>query len=90
MTATNAKQERLPGTENKIEELHDKAQEYAARRDERMVILEEETAIKAELLDLMKKHGIEKYDYGNVHCEIVHDNERVKVRIKKDEEENKE
>lgn len=66
-----------------IKPLEDAAADYAELRDERMRLTEQESGLKAKLLSLMKKHGKSTYDRDGVHIEIVHDEETVKVRIKK-------
>jgi hypothetical protein len=63
----------LPGIDRKIDELQTKGLEYAGIRDERQALLTHEVKLKGELLELMKKHKLEKYEYENVEMEIVHD-----------------
>jgi hypothetical protein len=83
------KQDRIPGIENKLQDLHDAALSYADKRDERQACLLEEVALKQTLLGMMKKHKLEHYEYEDVNIDIVHEEETVKVRVKhakKDEE----
>jgi hypothetical protein len=79
---------RLPGMEDpQIEELEDGAREYANIRDDRMKLTTAEVDAKAELLSLMKKHKKETYNHDGVEVKLVHEKESVKVRIKKDKDE---
>jgi hypothetical protein len=82
-------QNELPGIEKKIKEIHEKGLQYAAVRDERMQLTQQEVKLQGELLELMKKHELTRYQVEDVEMEIVPVKERVKVRIKKDEEEEK-
>jgi hypothetical protein len=77
----------LPGVDRKIDELQAKGIEYAGIRDERQELLAQEVKLKGELLEMMKKYKLEKYTYENVTIEIVHDDEHVRVRVKKDKAE---
>lgn len=79
---TTPKQERLPGVENKLKDLHDCALDYADKRDERQACLVEEVELKTKLLALMKKHKLEHYEYEDVNIDVVREEETVKVRIK--------
>jgi CRISPR/Cas system CSM-associated protein Csm5 (group 7 of RAMP superfamily) len=84
------KQERLPGVENKLKDLHECAMEYAEKRDERQAIGREEVALKAKLLGLMKKHKLDNYEYEDVSIEVVIEEETVKVKVKKHKDEDEE
>ncbi len=86
MPSSKPEQPDLPGVERKIDDLQAKGLEYAGIRDERQELLKQEVKLKGELLDLMKKNQLEKYEYENVSMEIVHDKERVRVHIKKEDE----
>lgn len=86
MTA-KAKQARLPGTEGKITELQETAMEYAEKRDERQAIGKEEVDLKGKLLSLMKRHKLTEYKYGGVEISVIVEEETVKVRIKKESDE---
>jgi hypothetical protein len=66
-----------------IKPLEDAAAEYAEIRDERMRMTAEENGQKMKLLALMKKHGKSTYDRDGIHIEIVAEEEKVKVRVKK-------
>lgn len=66
-----------------IKPLEDAAHDYAEIRDERMRLTEQESGLKAKLLSLMKKHQKTTYDHDGIHVEIVHEEETVKVRVKK-------
>jgi hypothetical protein len=81
------KTKRLPGMEDaEIEELEDAAREYANVRDDRMQLTEQEVEMKQTLLTLMKKHKKETYRHDGVGIRIVHENEKVKVRLIKDKD----
>ena len=69
-----------------IKPLEDAANDYAEIRDERMRLTEQETGLKAKLLSLMKKYQKTTYDRDGIHVEIVHEEETVKVRVKKPSE----
>jgi hypothetical protein len=82
------KQDRLPGTEdNRITDLHKAALQYVEVRDERMAKLREEIPLAEKVLELMKKHGKKTYVCDGVSIERVKEEEKVKVRVKKDENE---
>lgn len=80
------RQARLPGTEDAaIESLEALAEEYAEARDERMAIGERESDLKQKLLTEMHANGKTKYLHAGVEIEVIATDEKVKVRIKKDE-----
>jgi hypothetical protein len=82
-----AREQRLPGTEDpKIEALHNAALDYAEIRDKRQELTTEEVALKKKLLAIMKSHNKQTYNYKGVSVRVVHEDETVKVRIKKDDE----
>jgi len=84
--ARRGRQARLPGTEDPaIDELEGLAEEYAEARDRRMAIDEEEADLKQQLLAEMKKHHKVAYHHGGIDIEIIVVDEKVRVRIKKDE-----
>jgi hypothetical protein len=83
MTKPKAKQKDLPGVEKEITELQSKGMEYAAIRDERQALLQQEVVLKEELRALMKKHKKTKYSHKDVTIELVPEGEKVKVRIAK-------
>lgn len=81
----------LPGMEERrIAELHKAAESYVDIRDRRMSLTEQEVEAKQEVLSLMKKHGKETYNYHDADAgttteiKIIHEQETVKVKIKKD------
>ncbi len=80
-------QERLPGVEAEIPELEDGARLYAGFRDERMELLKREVEQKEYLLELMKKYGKEEYSHDGIEIKVVHEAETVKVKIKRETEE---
>ena len=69
--------------DREIKALSDAAHEYAEARDERQEILRTEVGLKEKLLAQMKKLGKETYRYGDVEIRVVHEEETVKVKIKK-------
>ncbi|HVN82272.1 MAG TPA: hypothetical protein VMW38_25025 [Terriglobia bacterium] len=78
---------RLPGMEDPaIEELERLAKLYAKTRDRRQATLEQEVDLKGQLLVAMKKNGKTEYTHGKVSIRIVAEEETVKVKIKKDKE----
>jgi hypothetical protein len=80
-------QEDLPGIEKKIPELHQKALAYKAIRDDRQQLTAQEVKLKAELLDIMKKHKLTVYECEGVKAELIIEKERVKVTVHGTEEE---
>ena len=86
MPKQKAEQPDLPGVDRKIDELQAKGLEYAGIRDERQALTAKEVKLKGELLELMKKYGLETYQHENIEMEIVHDKERVRVHVKKEED----
>jgi len=79
---------RLPGLEDPaIEELEDTARDYANLRDDRMHLTTKEVEAKETLLGLMKKHKKETYNHDGIEVKITHEKESVKVRIKKEKDE---
>jgi hypothetical protein len=85
-----AKQEELPGVDlEKNEAVEAAAEEYAAARDERMRIGLDEVRLKGELLDLMHKHGLDGYKRNDISI-VLETSEKVKVKIKKSDDESDE
>jgi hypothetical protein len=81
------KNPRLPGMEDaEIEELEEAAEEYADIRDQRQELTVEEVRLKKELLDLMHANKKTEYNHNGVSIKVVVESEKVKVRIKKDED----
>ena len=80
------KQEPLPGMANRqIGELHSKALEYAAIRDERMDLSKKEVTLKDDLLALMHKHKKDSYVFEGIEIYIETSEETVKVKVHKTE-----
>jgi len=78
----------LPGMENLFDqELDDKARAYRFVRDARMEHTKQEVQLKGELLKLMQDKGLERYKYEEVEAWIVKGKDKVKVRIKGEDEE---
>jgi hypothetical protein len=79
---------RLPGMEAPaIEELETLAKSYAKLRDKRQALTVQEVDLKGQLLGAMKKHKKTEYIYDNVTIKVVTEEETVKVKIAKDEDE---
>jgi hypothetical protein len=79
---------RLPGMEDaEIEELEDAARDYADIRDKRMKLTTSEVETKSTLLAIMKRHKKETYNHDGIEVKITHEKESVKVRIKKNKDE---
>jgi hypothetical protein len=82
------RQARLPEMEDeKLDELEGLAEEYAQIRDERMALTPQEKKLKDDLLAAMKKNGKQRYFRDGIEIKIVHEQESVKVRVKRTEEE---
>jgi hypothetical protein len=81
------KQDELPGIERKLKDLHEAAMDYAEIRDQRQELNRQEAVLKAKLLGLMKKHGKEDYEFEGVHIWTEIEEETVRVRIRKMDEE---
>ena len=82
------KQKRLPEMEDpQIEELESAAERYAEIRDERLALTPQEKKLKDDLLAAMKRNNRESYVRDGISIQVVHEKESVKVRIKKDKDE---
>ena len=79
-------QARLSGTENGISEIDTLAYQYAAARDERQEILQQEVKLKKSLMSQMKDRGLKNYKYGEVTIEIIAGEDDIKVKVKKSKE----
>ena len=78
---------RLPGMEDPaIEELEDGAKQYAKVRDKRMALLEQEVELKGRLTAAMKKLKRTTYVHGKITINLVTEEETVKVKIQKDDD----
>lgn len=79
------RQQRLPGTgDAKLSDLHNAALDYADIRDQRQALTASEVELKGKLKDLMHKYKKEEYVYAGVSVTLVHEQENVKVRVKKE------
>jgi len=82
--AKKPRQKKLPTLEDTaIKPLEDAAHEYVGIRDERMDLSQQEHGLKTKLLGLMKKHGKKTYHHDGMSIEVIAEDERVKVRVKK-------
>ena len=87
MSKSKPKQDRLPGTEDAaIQELEAAAEEYAETRDQRQALLVEEVEQKAAILALMTKYKREHYEHNGITIDLVPEDIKVKVKIKKAKE----
>lgn len=83
-----ARQESLPGLEDRaIKAIDNAAMDYAEVRDQRQALTADESSLKAELLELLKKHKKTHYKHGKVEVTLVTEKENVKVRVKDENEE---
>jgi hypothetical protein len=92
-TAAKAKpkQQPLKGMEERvIQDLQDKAIEYADVRDERMKLSRQEGELQGELLALMHKHKKKTYAYQGVEITVVVEKEKAKVKVKSVDDEDPE
>jgi hypothetical protein len=81
------KQGRLPAMEDpEIEELERAAEKYVGIRDRRMALTKEETKLSEELLGLMKEHDKTSYVHDGFDIKVIVESEKVRVRVKKEEE----
>jgi hypothetical protein len=81
------RQPRLPQMEDpEIEDLEEAAEEYATIRDDRIALNQSEKKLKDQLLALMKANSKEHYHRNGIDVKLVHENETVKIRVKKGEE----
>ena len=82
------RQARLPGVDDPvIEELQRAAEDYADVRDERMELTKREVQKQEMLLQIMKKYGKSTYVHEGVECKLIHEKEKVRVKIRKGEDE---
>lgn len=78
---------RLPGMDApEIEELETLAKQYAKLRDKRQALTVQEVDLKGQLLGAMKKHKKTSYIHGKITITVVVEEEGVKVKIAKDED----
>jgi len=85
--ARRASQERLPGTEGGIDELTLLGREYARLRDNRMEILKQEIVVKGKAMEAMRRLNQPTYTYQDIYMAIVPGEEKLKVKVLKDEDE---
>lgn len=76
------KQARIPGTEpERVAAVERATADYAAVRDERMGLTEDEVKLKAKLIEVMKQHGLTTYNFDGYMVELEHiDEDNVKVK----------
>lgn len=74
--------------DRRFEDLDDKAREYVKVRDKRQDLTRREVELKSDLLGLLKKHKKTEYHHEDIDIWIVVEQESVKVKVaKKDEDE---
>jgi hypothetical protein len=79
------KQKRLPGMEDeKLDELHSLAEDYVVIRDQRIALNKEEKPLKDQLLAAMHSHSKTHYHHNGLTIDVVHESEKVKVKLHKD------
>lgn len=85
--ARKPRQSRLPGMEDeKLEELHGLSEEYVGVRDRRIALNKEEKPLKDALLAAMHRFGKTHYHHNGLEITVVHESEKVKVKLHKDDE----
>lgn len=83
----------LPGVEGpgvskpKIKAIEVAAGEYEKMRDTRMSWTKKEVESRAKLIELMKKHELEQYDFGDHRVELIPGVDKIKVRTINGEDE---
>ncbi len=76
-----ADQPALLDDDQPIAPLHTAALRYATTRDQRMALSKAESALKGEILQLMKQHEQTHYACNGVYIQLVVEDETVKVRV---------
>lgn len=85
--ARRPKQQAIPGTERKVHrDIRQKAAELYEVRTERIDLSKKEGVLAAELLALMKKHGLTEHREEDLIISVVPEGEKVKVKKAKEEE----
>jgi len=69
-----------------IDELEDAAKKYAGIRDRRMALTKQEVDAQDLVLTLMKRHEKEHYNRDGIEIKIIHESEKAKVTVKKEED----
>jgi hypothetical protein len=70
--------------EKRIKAIDDAADLYTDARDKRMTLGEQEVERREKLLDLMKKHGLKRYQYDGQMVEITDGLKVKKIKPPKD------
>lgn len=85
--APRPKQAELPTMENRdIAEIEEAADIYIQKRDERCDLSKQESAAKANLIQIMKKHNRDFYSYKGLTVNVLHKDD-VKVKSDKGNDE---
>lgn len=81
-----AKAQDLPGVEGpgvsrpKIKAIEVAADDYVEVRDKRMAMTTKEIAARTKLVDVMKKHGLLRYQFSDHEVVMVPGQDKVRVR----------
>lgn len=79
------RQKRLPGMEDeRLDELHGLAENYVEVRDRRIALNKEEKPLKDGLLAAMHAHGKTHYHHNGLLIDVIHESEKVRVKLHKD------
>jgi hypothetical protein len=90
-TVRAPRQKRLPGMEDaKLDELHTLSEDYVKVRDRRIALNKEEKPLKDQLLAAMHRHGKTHYHHNGLLIDVIHENEKVRVKLTKDGDEESE
>lgn len=83
-----AEQTEIPGTEKPVhKDVARKATQLYETRAERMELSEREAKLAGELLELMRKHGIDSYTEDDMVVQVVPAEAKVKVKKKREADE---
>lgn len=75
------KQTRIPGTEDEqIDEIIAAAEDYEEKRDARIACTKEEVPAQARLLEVMRKHDMKQYRFGDLIVKVVETKIKAKVK----------
>lgn len=82
------RQEALPGLEDRaVKALDTAAMDYEDVKQERMKLTAQESSLKEEVRRLMHKQGKTHYKHGAIEITLEPEGEKVKVRVKDENEE---
>jgi hypothetical protein len=72
--------------DERLDQLHVLAEDYVVIRDRRIALNKEEKPLKDSLLSAMHAHGKTHYHHNGLIIDVVHESEKVKVKLQKDGE----